>query len=121
VLGWRELAADTQKLTEARGAKSVLADARETTAELIYYLRDTRLPVVIWYRGGAPQNHFEMTRPLTTATPEPLLYVTLNKGASPVPKRFKTAEKLPQPDLAPFAPREVRFYLLGGYEQHDDD
>ena len=31
-----------RRLAEAQGAKSVLADTREMTAELLYYLRDTR-------------------------------------------------------------------------------
>ena len=61
-----------------------------------------------------------MTRPLTASTPEPLLYVTQNIGVTPVPKRFKTATKLPQPDAGVYGPRETRFYLLSGYERRDE-
>lgn len=119
VLGWRELAAETRARADAQGAKSILTDNRETTAELIYYLRDAGLPVVVWYRGGPPQNHFEMTRPLTKGTPEPLLYVTQNLGASPVPKRFEIATSLPEQEAN--GVRNARFYLLSGYERKHDD
>ncbi len=44
VLGWRDLAAATQRLAEAQGAKSILTDNREVTGELLYYLRDTNAP-----------------------------------------------------------------------------
>ena len=98
----------------------MLADSREMTAELTYYLRDTALPVVIWFREEAPRNHFEMTLPFTKASPEPVLYVTLTRTDS-VRKRFDSAEVLGDQafptDAA--AVREARFILLKGYEGDD--
>ena len=120
VIGWRDLAASTRRVAEAQGAKTVLADSREMTAELTYYLRDTALPVVIWFREEAPRNHFEMTLPFTKASPEPVLYVTLTRTDS-VRKRFDSAEVLGDQafptDAA--AVREARFILLKGYEGDD--
>jgi hypothetical protein len=90
------------------------------TAELIYYLRDTSLPVAIWFREDIPRNHFEMTRPFTKASPDPVLYVTLTRTNS-VRKRFDSAEVLGDQaiptDTAPV--REARFMLLKGYEGDD--
>ena len=80
MIGWRDLAASTRRVAEAQGAKTVLADSREMTTELIYYLRDTSLPIAIWFREEIPRNHFEMTRPFTKASPDPVLYVTLIRG-----------------------------------------
>jgi hypothetical protein len=118
VLGWRDLAASTRRLAEAQGAKTVLADSREVTAELLYYLRDSSLPVAIWFRADVPRNHFEMTRPFTKTSPEPVLYVTLNRGTTSVPKRFDSTEVIgeqafPTDDLPV---RYARFSLLKGYE-----
>lgn len=115
VLGWHDLATTTQRLAEARGAQSVLTDNRDMTGELIYYLRDSTLPVTIWFRVYTPRNHFEMTRPFTKKTPEPVLYVTLNSGSS-VPKRFESAQVIGEQQFPANAlpVRKGRFYLLKG-------
>ena len=93
MIGWHDLAASTRRLAEAQGANTVLTDSREMTAELIYYLRDTSLPVTISFRKETPHNHFEMTLPFTKATPEPVLYVTLIRTNS-VRKRFDWRKSL---------------------------
>lgn len=118
VLGWHELAAATRRLAEAKGAKSVLTDNREVTGELVYYLRQTSLPVSIWARGEGPRNHFTMTRPFTAGTPEPVLYVTLNRSRTSVPKRFGTAKLIEKQNFPSEdgAVRTGRFYLLEDYE-----
>ena len=120
VIGWHDLAASTRRLAEAQGAKTVLTDSREMTAELIYYLRDTSLPVTIWFREETPRNHFEMTLPFTKASPEPVLYVTLIRTNS-VRKRFDSAEVLGDQAFPTdaIAVREARFILLKGYEGDD--
>jgi hypothetical protein len=105
-----------------RQAKSVLTDNRDVTGELLYYLRDSPLPITVWYRGEGPRNHFEMTRPFTKAAPEPA-YVTLNRGTTSVPKRCYSAQVIGEQqfpiDALPM--REGRFYLLKGYEcEHAD-
>ena len=120
VIGWRDLAESTRRLAEAQGAKTVLADNREMTAELLYYLRDSSLPIAIWFREDVPRNHFEMTRPFTKASPDPVLYVTLNRTSS-VLKRFDSAEVIGEQafptDAVPV--RDARFILLKGYEGDD--
>jgi 4-amino-4-deoxy-L-arabinose transferase-like glycosyltransferase len=118
VLGWRDLAAATQRLAEAQGAKSVLTDNREVTGELVYYLRDMPLPVTIWFRAQTPRNHFEMTRPFTEAEPGPVLYVTLIQTRTSVLKRFDTSQPIGKQQFPTDAlpVREARFYLLNGYE-----
>jgi hypothetical protein len=72
--------------------------------ELLYYLRDVPLPIVVWPRGPVPRDHFEMTRPYTSATPEPLLYATLRQRPDSVTRRFGTAtligeQRLPEVGL----------------------
>ena len=59
-----------------------------------------------------------MTRPFTKATPEPVLYVTLNPGPTSVQKRFKLSQAIGKQRFPSDAPpvREGRFTLLKGYE-----
>ena len=123
VLGWHDLAAATQRIAEAQGAKSVLTDNREVTGELVYYLRDTTLPITIWFRAQTPRNHFEMTRPFTEAAPEPVLYVTLIHTRTSVPKRFDTSQPVGKQEFPTDAlpVREALFYLLKGYEGDNAD
>jgi hypothetical protein len=123
VLGWHDLAAATQRLAEAQGAKSVLTDNREVTGELVYYLRDTTLPITIWFRAQTPRNHFEMTRSFTEAAPEPVLYVTLIHTRTSVPKRFDTSQPVGKQEFPTDAlpVREALFYLLKGYEGDNAD
>jgi 4-amino-4-deoxy-L-arabinose transferase-like glycosyltransferase len=122
VLGWRDLAATTRTLATAQGAKSVLTDNHEVTGELLYYLRDSSLPVLIWFREKAPRNHFEMTYPFITASPEPALYVTVNRSTNAVPKRFASSKFIAKERYpAQGAPiREGRFFLLSSYKSDHD-
>lgn len=69
----------------------MLTDNREVTGELVYYLRDMSLPVLIWWRDEPPRNQFEITHPFTASAPEPLLSVTLVTGKISVPKHRQKA------------------------------
>jgi 4-amino-4-deoxy-L-arabinose transferase-like glycosyltransferase len=113
VLGWREVAAAAQETADMQGAKAILTDDREATAEFLYYLRNTSLPVVVWPRGPTPLDHFEMTRPYTSSTPQPLLYVTLRQAPKSITEHFSTATMVGQDSFPTVAPaRMARFYLL---------
>ncbi len=113
VLGWRELAERAERLMAAQGAKAILTDNRELTAELLYYLRDTQIPIAVWPRGPVPRDHFEMTRPYTSSTPEPLLYVSLRKPPRPIVQQFGTVTMVEEDSFPSRAPaRMAHFYVL---------
>ncbi len=78
VLGWREVAEAAASKAEASGFRAIATDRRPLAAELLYYLRDRDLPVVALRGDGPPHDHFELTRPLTTATPRPVLLVSFS-------------------------------------------
>jgi 4-amino-4-deoxy-L-arabinose transferase-like glycosyltransferase len=87
VLGWREMAEAAGAKAEAEGYRAIATDKRAMSAELLYYLRDSNLPVVALHGSGRPRDHFELTRPLTPQTPRPVLIVTQSRavdGAEPV-------------------------------------
>ncbi len=121
-LGWREIADATRaELAEAAAAgkpfAAVLSDDRALTAELLYYMRDERTPVLAW-RPGAPHDHFELTRPFTASTPSPVLLVRADEGSGSGLPGFTTVEKVGERVLpaGKNAERHVTFYSLSGYK-----
>lgn len=122
-LGWRELAATTRSvLSEARAKGvpfgSVITDERALTAELLYYMRDERTPVLAWTDGGRPQDHYELRQPFRQGSPEPVLLVALRQDTHKVLERFAVAEPLGVKDLpaGPGARRRVALYRLSGFK-----
>jgi 4-amino-4-deoxy-L-arabinose transferase-like glycosyltransferase len=120
-LGWNEVAAATRaKLDAARilgqpfGA--VITDERALTAELLYYMREERTPVLAWLGGERPQDHYELKRPFAKGSPEPVLLVAMRTDSEAILKRFKRATLLVREDLAAGrATRRVTYYRLEGF------
>jgi hypothetical protein len=88
------------------------------TAELLYYMRQEPTPVLAWRKGGAPHDHFELTRPFTAAVAGPVLLVREGPDAGDTPKAFANAQKIADVDLPAGgnASRRVTFYALSGYK-----
>jgi 4-amino-4-deoxy-L-arabinose transferase-like glycosyltransferase len=88
VVGWPEAASMVRgKLAEERYG-SILVDSRELAGELLYYLRDVPTPLYVWPAGPTPHDHYEMTRPFTPATPEPILFISLKRCPPKFAKLF---------------------------------
>lgn len=81
VLGWKALAETAAEKAQSGGFRSLATDKRAVAAELLYYLRDKNLPVYAIRGDRPPRDHFEMTRPLTPNTPEPVLLVSFSASA----------------------------------------
>jgi 4-amino-4-deoxy-L-arabinose transferase-like glycosyltransferase len=121
-LGWRLIADATRdEIAKARAAgrpyAAVLTDDRSITAELLYYMRDERTPVVTWFPGGRPTDHYELTRPYRQAVGEPLLFVTLARNSEAVTRSFATVGEIGARELpaGQHARRRVVFFALAGY------
>jgi hypothetical protein len=121
-LGWREVADATRaELAKAAAAgqpfKAVLSDDRALTAELLYYMRGEPTPVLAW-RPGAPHDHFELTRPFTSATASPILLVRLDPGAGSAARSFASTRQVAERSLpaGESTERRVTFYSLSGYK-----
>ena len=82
-LGWKEIAAQVRReLTAGTSAghpyRTVVATNRALTAELLYYLRTTPVPIVAWRPSERPKDHYQLTRPFTKGSPQPVLLVALD-------------------------------------------
>ena len=117
VLGWQAIAQATQARVNEGAFAVVMTDRRSYAAELIYYLRDTDIPIVSWRDEGPPSNHFEMTRPITADTPEPILLVTRRARIGGIGAHFERVTKLGQESFAagPTKSRTLHFYRLEGF------
>ncbi len=108
VLGWKELAVAAGRKAKDGGFQAIATDKRALSAELFYYLRDTAIPVFALRRGGPPEDHFEMTRPLTDASPRPALLVSFN-AAGPGGSRPLGTETIA---AGTSKTRQIYFYAL---------
>ena len=88
VVGWHESADIVRAKLAEQHYGSILVDTREVAGELLYYLRDVSVPLYVWPTGPMPNDHYEMTRPFTTASPEPVLYVSLKPCPASLAKAF---------------------------------
>ncbi len=122
VLGWEALAEATKDKLKNREFAVILTDDRSVSAELIYYLREIKPAVLAWRATPVPRNHFELTRPfIGEKTQEPILFVTLRPGPSPVIRRFRIAEPLGEEEI-PSGGRSKRnayFYALSEYRHYE--
>ena len=108
LLGWKALAETAADKARAGGFAAIATDKRALAAELLYYLRDTAIPVVAMRDDGPPSDHFEMTRPLDATTPRPVLLVSFNRGGPPASEALGAAD-IP---AGRGKPRRVFFYAL---------
>ena len=123
-LGWHLIAEATRerlKLAQKAGRPfgSIVTDDRAVTAELLYYLRHTPIQITAWKSGPEPHDHYELTRPFTAKTPEPVLLVSLQPDNREISGHFRIAREIGRTRLKAgrAALREVFFLNLQGYKQ----
>jgi 4-amino-4-deoxy-L-arabinose transferase-like glycosyltransferase len=110
VLGWRAIAEATIAKARAENFRAIATDKRALTASLLYYLRDTDIPVTALLQGRKrPRDHFELTRPVTKDTPRPILLVSFSKSSHSRGKAIGSAEV-----AAGTKRRKVYFYAIRG-------
>ena len=79
VVGWRSVADSVRTKLREDHYGAMLVDSREMAAELLYYLRDTTVPLYVWPAGPLPTDQYEMTRAYSKGAPEPVLFVSLKR------------------------------------------
>lgn len=122
-LGWKALAGETHETLNAarqqgRPFGTVITDDRSVTAELLYYMRNDQTPVLAWWQGGRPHDHFELTRPFKAGSAEPVLLISVRRDASPVTERFDKVEPLGERTISAGLTevRKVRLFALSGFK-----
>lgn len=99
-LGWEATARAVADEARAQGATAVVTERRRDAAALTYHLRGETLPVRAWPGpGGVPDDHFQMSVPVTGREAGPLLVVA---GCAD-PARIAAAGE----GSVPLGPREV--------------
>ena len=119
VIGWRGIAdAVRAKLAEDRYG-AIVVDTRELAGELLYYLRDEPIQLYVLPARPSPSDHYEMTRPFTAATPEPILFISLAQCPKKFLESFADVSRLavvPVP-LIKTRVRMLNFCRLAGYKR----
>jgi len=118
VVGWRGVAdAVRAKLAEERYG-ALLVDSRELAAELLYYLRDSELPLYVLRSGPVPTDHYEMTRAYGPGAPEPVLFVSLKRCPQSFDQSFAEVTSLGAVDVSivKAKTRVLHFCRLAGYK-----
>ena len=118
VVGWHESADIVRAKLAEQHYGSILVDTREMAGELLYYLRDVPVPLYVWPSGPMPNDHYEMTRPFTAASPEPVLYVSLKPCPASLAKAFGqiTYLSIERVTLVAAKSRELHFCRLADYK-----
>jgi hypothetical protein len=118
--GWKDVAASVrQQLAKDRyGALAV--DGRDLAAELLYYLRDSNVPLFVISNRDVPASRFAMMRPYRIGAPEPVLLASL-RAQSGALDQFRTATFLGSETIAGGGRkgRTLRFYSLSGFLKGD--
>jgi 4-amino-4-deoxy-L-arabinose transferase-like glycosyltransferase len=91
-MGWRSLGDEVEKLARANGARTVAAQQRDIVASLLYYQRDTGRPVLSWAASAVPNHHFDLTRRLTAAASDPVLFITSCGSPALLTRYYRSVE-----------------------------
>ncbi len=115
--GWKAVAAAVREQLGKDGYRALAVDSRDLAAELIYYLRDSNVPLLVITSNDVPANHFELTRPYRAGAPEPVLLVSRREQSSAATEQFTSAGFLGSKTV-PGGGREgrtLRFYSLADF------
>jgi hypothetical protein len=93
-MGWRALGDEAGRIADRIGAGAFAGDTRDSVASLLYYQRNGQRPVLAWSARITPGNHFELTRPLTAAAPEPILFISSCPSETRLSAAYRGVEAL---------------------------
>jgi len=115
--GWDGIAAAARLKLATNNYKAMAVDSRELAAELLYYLRDSKIPLFALAGRDKPANTFEMTRAYHAGAPEPVLFASFRPLSPLALKQFGSlafigSETIPADTSGG---RTIRFYRLSGF------
>jgi 4-amino-4-deoxy-L-arabinose transferase-like glycosyltransferase len=115
--GWKGIAASVRRELAKNGYRALAVDGRDLAAELLYYLRDSNVPLyAIKHLNKAPTNHFELMRPYRGRAPEPVLFASLRPQSGAL-DQFRSVTFLGSETILGGGRkgRTLRFYSVSGF------
>jgi 4-amino-4-deoxy-L-arabinose transferase-like glycosyltransferase len=92
--GWQELAETIVREGHKGGYGAILSDDREDLASLLYYGRDSTIPINSFVPASGPNYEFHLSVPLQVMTTGKVLLLSRKADVADVTARFGKAEKL---------------------------
>ena len=92
--GWNTQGPAIARAAREGGFEAIMAEDREDMASLLYYTRESGLPLYMWTpEPGHPTDHFQMSRPYA-GTPDRVLFITRRDDSADVANRFASAREI---------------------------
>ena len=92
--GWNSQGPAIARAAHEGGFEAILAEDREDMASMLYYTRNSGVPILMWTpEPGHPMDHFQLKRPYA-GTPERVLFVTRRDDSSDVTTHFAHSEEI---------------------------
>jgi len=95
-LGWEPFSEGVAETARLAGGRTVVVESRREAAALAHYAKDRPLAVAAWPARdpAAPEDHFQMSRPLTAAASGPVIAVSPCEDAARFANSFGRVEPL---------------------------
>ncbi|MGH1352193.1 MAG: ArnT family glycosyltransferase [Methyloligellaceae bacterium] len=119
VLGWQEIAAKAEEKFKSNEFSAILTNNREVSAQTVYFLRDSNIPIYAWKRSAVPGDYYQMVQPYNgQASDKPMLLVSKYRVPSHVKRGFSTVEHVgsAQVPAGKSAVRKIYFFKVSGYK-----
>ncbi|WP_455212253.1 ArnT family glycosyltransferase [Kaarinaea lacus] len=94
VQGWRDLAKPVEEILAQHPSAILLADTRDTLAQLIYYVKPHPLNAVAWNPHGLLQNHYELMTTMDDKQGKDFIYVTEKTDMPLIRQSFESVQQL---------------------------
>ncbi|KPJ90985.1 MAG: hypothetical protein AMJ53_12545 [Gammaproteobacteria bacterium SG8_11] len=94
VQGWRDLAKPVEQILAQSPSAILLADTRDTLAQLIYYVKPHPFNAVAWNPHGLLQNHYELVTTMNDKLGKDFIYVTEKADLPLIHQSFETVQNL---------------------------
>jgi hypothetical protein len=122
VQGWREVAKPVERILAQYPSAILLADTRDTLAELIYYVKPHPLNAVAWNPHGALENHYELVTTMDDKLGEDFIYVTEKSDLPLIRQSFESVQELTEihKNIYDSYSLDYRVYYLQNFKGYPD-
>ncbi|MGD8940727.1 MAG: glycosyltransferase family 39 protein [Gammaproteobacteria bacterium] len=122
VQGWREVAKPVERILAQYPSAILLADTRDTLAELIYYVKPHPLNAVAWNPHGALENHYELVTTMDDKLGKDFIYVTEKSDLPLIRQSFESVQELTEihKNIYDSYSLDYRVYYLQNFKGYPD-